>query len=458
MTGQPAGPQPGTTADAGATPADSGIAWYLGRDGQQFGPLGNDEFRRLFEGGQLLPTDLVWRDGFADWRPVASLQLAQPATVPVTPQQPARSQPSASAPSRGAQPVTRQPQHQPSRNSPVTGYGAGVDAGRAASEAPQAVHATRDRMLDERSEKKQKRARGERSASVRRGGRSILRGFAWSGIVLFFGVTLWACDLVAKNLWPTYTGLLGEKGLLQRATVFIPSLGGDRVVSTAPIGGFAKTAEATDIAMQKSLLWQVLKKNHPVWYEARVRDATAASVANKTDAEIANALMQEVVKLRRQFAAEATSAPLPRLKSIASMFAANLVRLRAQSVDACFQFVSAGEGAPAVVALLQSAEHTSPLQAQLAATFEAIAEGRGSPRIYPQPKPEDYDELVKILELTGWKNADLQLFSDSAALAKATPDTVCRLVTQWFESQLAIKNSDTQLRLIVDSLRPVVAG
>ena len=280
-----------------------------------------------------------------------------------------------------------------------------------------------------------------------RSGRWLGRGLAWAAIATFFALTLGAAYFVVA----------GDKNLMRMAVALIPTFG-DKVLVTAPIGGFAKTTEATDLAFQNSLLWQVLKKYHAEWYVERVRDATEAKNANQTDAQIASTMMQAVVKLRRQFAAEATSAPVVRLKSIASLFTANLVSLRSQSIDTCYQFVSSGESAPAVVALLQSAEHTSGLQAQLAATFEAISEGRRTPRIYPRPKPEDYDALVANLETRGWKDTDLQLFSDSTALANASPETVCRLVTQWFQSQIAIQDPDAQLRLLVDSLRPVVAG
>ena len=52
----------------------------------------------------------------------------------------------------------------------------------------------------------------------------------------------------------------------------------------------------------------------------------------------------------------------------------------------------------------------------------------------------------------------MQLFSDERALARARPQKVCQLVHDWFAAQLAIKDADVQLRLLVDSLRPVVAG
>ena len=43
--------------------------WYLARDGQQYGPLSEPELAKFIELGHLQPTDLLWRDGFPDWRP-----------------------------------------------------------------------------------------------------------------------------------------------------------------------------------------------------------------------------------------------------------------------------------------------------------------------------------------------------------------------------------------------------
>ena len=429
MSGHPSGSAPEARAEAGAAAAGSDIAWYLGRDGQQFGPVDDTEFRRLATSGQLLPTDLVWREGFAEWVAVATLP-------PMTPPAPV-----APPPPRAPEPAVTHP------------------TARATGQPAQARATTPERPREGVPERQAAQANGtarierapppkaDRRGSLRRGGRKLGRGLAWTAILVFFAITLGAAYLVVA----------GDKNLLRIATAMIPSFG-DRLVATAPIGGFAKTTEATDAAMQKSLLWQVLKKYHATWYAARVQDATAAMVANKSEAEVANALLQEVVKLRRQFAGDAMSAPTTRLKSIMTLFTANLSRMRAVSVDTCYQFVSAGEGAPAVVAQLQAPEQTSALQGQLAAIFEAVEEGRKTPRIYPKPRPEDYDSLVSILEGRGWKTADMQLFSDSAALAKASPETVCRLITDWFESQLQVTDPDIQQRLIVDSLKPVVAG
>ncbi|MBO0766629.1 MAG: DUF4339 domain-containing protein, partial [Hyphomicrobiaceae bacterium] len=43
--------------------------WYLARGGQQFGPISEAEMAKLVELGHLKSTDLLWRDGFPDWRP-----------------------------------------------------------------------------------------------------------------------------------------------------------------------------------------------------------------------------------------------------------------------------------------------------------------------------------------------------------------------------------------------------
>src|SRR5262247_4139101 len=50
-------------------PAPSQHQWYLARDGQQYGPLSDPELAKFIELGHLQPNDLLWRDGFPEWRP-----------------------------------------------------------------------------------------------------------------------------------------------------------------------------------------------------------------------------------------------------------------------------------------------------------------------------------------------------------------------------------------------------
>jgi uncharacterized membrane protein len=65
------------------------VGWYLSRDGQQYGPVTDQQVRELLGRGQLLPTDYVWREGFGEWtmaQTVPGLFLAAvPPPNPVTP-------------------------------------------------------------------------------------------------------------------------------------------------------------------------------------------------------------------------------------------------------------------------------------------------------------------------------------------------------------------------------------
>ena len=90
------------------------------------------------------------------------------------------------------------------------------------------------------------------------------------------------------------------------------------------------------------------------------------------------------------------------------------------------------------------------LQTQMVAIVEAISDGRRSPRVYAPPRQTDYDLLAADLGKLGWTNADLQLFSDERALARAAPDKVCQLVYDWFAAQLAISDGEVQQRLLVE--------
>lgn len=50
-------------------------AWYFSRDGQQSGPLTFAELKEKADQGALKPrTDLVWKEGLADWMPVGEIE------------------------------------------------------------------------------------------------------------------------------------------------------------------------------------------------------------------------------------------------------------------------------------------------------------------------------------------------------------------------------------------------
>ena len=44
------------------------VEWHLVRNGKPFGPLSELEFLKLIELGHLERNNLLWRDGFSEWR------------------------------------------------------------------------------------------------------------------------------------------------------------------------------------------------------------------------------------------------------------------------------------------------------------------------------------------------------------------------------------------------------
>ncbi len=59
--------------------------WYYAHENQQRGPVSLDEIRVLLASGQLAPTDLMWREGMANWaeaRTIPELASAFPAQQP----------------------------------------------------------------------------------------------------------------------------------------------------------------------------------------------------------------------------------------------------------------------------------------------------------------------------------------------------------------------------------------
>ncbi len=229
-------------------------------------------------------------------------------------------------------------------------------------------------------------------------------------------------------------------------------------IKQSPLQGFAASAAEVDAGFQKAALWQLIKREFPEWYQQRVEETAKLHSEKKGDKEISLHLTQALVDLRRKNASAALAAGPERLRYVAASFVENLTGLAKHSTDACFNFISQGETSPVVVDLMRSSQFTPGLQTQFTAIFEAIAEGRKSPRTHEPPKREDYDVLAAQLATRGWSPMDLQTFSDARALAKATPERVCKMVQDWFAAQLAVKDNAMQIRLLVEALKPVVAG
>lgn len=392
------------------------IQWYIARDGKQHGPLSDVEMRTFVAQGHLKPTDLIWRPGFADWRPA-------PAVFPF--QQP---QPPPAAPPR---PTTQGLRPEPARG-PAAGGG-----------AQPSFEPDRIRV----------------SQGSDDGAGSRLRKVAIAVLVL---------GLIGGGGW--YAWHSGAIGSLQDK--FASGKEGEQVPTVSAPGGSAAppasaalppaqldaSSQALDGKFSQLAAWGVVKREFPDWYGEQLRQAATLSAQNQPEEVVNKHLAEALVSLRRQHANEALAASTPRLKDIASAFLTNLKTLSSKSVGACYGFISQGETAPAVLEVLQSPEQGAAVQAQIAAIFEAIADGRKTPIAHDRAVKEDYDILVQELTKLGWKEQDLQTFSNPQLLSREPPERVCQMVQDWFSAHLAVADQGTQERLLVETLKPVVSG
>ena len=232
----------------------------------------------------------------------------------------------------------------------------------------------------------------------------------------------------------------------------------DSTGKSAPFVTAAKTAEMIDADLKRSALWQLIAREFPEWHRDRVAEIAKLAADKRDPAAISKHIAEAIVSLRRKFADQALSASPERLRRVAVAFLDNLRQLSAQSTDACYGFISQGETYPAVIDLMRQGDKTEALHKQAIAVFEAVSEGRKSPLTSVPPRKADYDALAAELTARGWSQSDLQMFSDARALAAAAPEQVCKMVQDWFAAQIAIKDPTVQLRLLIESLRPVVAG
>lgn len=381
--------------------------WYLARDGEQFGPISDAEMAKLVELGHLKPTDLLWREGFPDWRP--AMVVFPPHAPPVSrgrrlPPRPDRSPRMLADPLAGAGPQDRtgsieaEPQERPPRR---WGLLAGL------------------LLL------------------------AVVVAGAGSAAYLYRTQLASLVASTAATVTATSGAAVDRKGL-----------------DVPPLIGFrAGTAEAIDATLQAAALWHLLKREFPDWYGQRIAEAAQLARESKEDAVIGQLMARKLAELRRQQVASGLSATPERLNTLATAYLASLTRLSSHSPEACHGFIRRGEAEPLIVKLLQGSEHTPHLQAELIAVFEAIAEGRQLPRVHPRPTREQHQMLAAELAKRGWTADDFQLLSSDQAMTEAAPEKVCQLVHDFFAAQLSLPDPEARSRLLVNSLRPIfIAG
>lgn len=55
---------------------------FIAREGVQLGSMSDADARALLKAGFLMPTDVFWREGMEEWRPLAELEAARPVEKP----------------------------------------------------------------------------------------------------------------------------------------------------------------------------------------------------------------------------------------------------------------------------------------------------------------------------------------------------------------------------------------
>jgi hypothetical protein len=74
--------------------------WHYSRDGQESGPVSSADLKRLASKGALLRTDYLWKEGMAEWKLAGEFPglfpAEEPATIVITPEEPAEENPFAS--------------------------------------------------------------------------------------------------------------------------------------------------------------------------------------------------------------------------------------------------------------------------------------------------------------------------------------------------------------------------
>ncbi len=490
----------------------SQIEWYLARDGKQHGPLSEHEMRAFVDLGHLRVSDLIWRAGFPEWRSapeVFAIHTKQPSPPPhvgpapqsaaaPTPSEPARAstQPTpadavapatASATLRAPANVTDTAAAQspllspdqlvvPASAVPAAAAETAAPADRqiasfqlAAQDkpAPASPSAPAPRPQMQRGPTQQpartpnKQSRDQRAAAVDSEFEAASLEADRPPRRRSFG-RIAATLLLAAMIGGGVTFVMKRDELTSLLPLALSKLGisSDTAVAVraAPFATAGGTIEDIDENFQRTPIWRHIKQEFPEWYAERVQEAARFAAEKRGDSAIARHLAEAVVSLRRKHAEQALTASPERLRFVATAFLDNLQSLAKHNVDTCYGFISQGETYPQVLEMMQKPAGSEALQKQVMAVFEAISEGRKAPKSYLPPRKSDYDALATELNARGWSDSDLRTFSDPRALGRASPQQVCRMVQDWFAAQIAIKDPDSQLRLLVESLRPVVAG
>jgi hypothetical protein len=247
------------------------------------------------------------------------------------------------------------------------------------------------------------------------------------------------------------------------AVIAAPEKPTKTAVATQPVAQQTERQGAADtqsapLAILQSSFWQALKAEDGEWAQRQEKAIAQLQNDGKTGDEVLAFAVNAIVDWRRSHADKILTASPEHLRSLAKSFVANLKFLVGQNVQACYGFISKGELSPAVLPFYKEPQQAKVLGTQMQAIIAAARNDGGESTQYLEPEPPDFNVLAQMLLKRGWSEADLKLFSDPGALSTAPAEKVCKLVTEWFDTQLQMQPGEQQMRLLATSLQPVVRG
>lgn len=479
--------------------SETDIQWFIARDGKQHGPVSDVELKKIVELAHLKPTDLVWRQGFTDWRAAASVfptlaaspaPASSPAPSPAVHASPdPKPVPAATAPApspyaapikgqasqqyaqtSGLQPAQDRwhPAAETTRPDTMATRPLGTPTVRTAGPFPApgpgpgpspAPRATTD-----------SRKPSEMTAPPRTAAKAPSRGRRFAvvavGLLAMTGVGAWLSSQYKDEM---FSYMQSDDSTLETGTAaatpaatatananVVPPSEPPAAVQTAAAA--VPSADEVDRKLQSRGMWVTVKQEFPDWYQARVAEVARLTAERKDQSEITRYLVGELVSLRRENAKYALAASTSRHKELAAAFLANLNSLSRESGDGCYDFISKGESSATIVARMEDPAKSADIEKQVVAVVGAIVEGKKQPAEHAAPQKTDYDVLAGELGRLGWTQADMQLFANPKALAQAPRARVCNMLKDWFTAHLAIQDPSTQERLLFETLKPVISG
>ncbi len=318
------------------------IQWFVARDGKQHGPVTDAELRKIVELAHLKATDLVWRQGFTDWRSASSVfpELAEapaPAPKPVpAPAQPAQPAP----PPAAAKPASPAPQPAPIKGSasqhyaqqasgttpleswrperettraepmatrplgtptvrtagPLPAVGSGVP-GPATMGSPAQRTTTDSRS---RPSELSAQPRPEAPPASSRGRKLALVA---TGLIAMTGIGFWLSSEYKDDVFTYMHTDDAEPSATATANV-VPSATPATTAAVQTMVTASHSPEDIDRKLQSRGMWVSVKQEFPDWYQARVAEVARLSAENKEQAEINHYLVTELVGAAPKYAPE----------------------------------------------------------------------------------------------------------------------------------------------------------